>query len=290
MQKAEIKIPGHSGCLVEIVENFNDTCIRKSTLNDSYMLRLKSQITKQKQFSALFSSVHVPEIYGEYQSPNVYFAEMKYVTGLDIFTFFDVASKYDLDKFFNVIEDYLIESLSLSQISDFPSEDINRKLDSLELYFSENLPSANNNMSRLKHILNNNVFPSIPVGICHGDLTFSNVLIEPGCENIYFIDLLDSFIESPIQDIVKIKQDVVYHWSTKKTVQVFDICRTKIIFTYFNKRLDEFIERHLISKAVVSLFQIINLMRILPYTSDLELINYLHICIENELKNLERSL
>lgn len=290
MEKAEIKILGHSGCLVEIVENFNDICIRKATLNDNYMLRLKAQIAKQKQFSALFSSVHVPEIYGEYQSPHVYFAEMKYVTGLDIFTFFDVASKYDLDKFFSIIEDYLIESFYLSKITDFPLEDINRKLDSLELYFANNLPSASNNMSRLKCILKNNVFPSIPIGICHGDLTFSNILIEQDCENIYFIDLLDSFIESPIQDIVKIKQDVVYHWSTKKTVQIFDICRTKIIFTYFNKRLDEFIEKHLINKAVVSLFQIINLMRILPYTADLELINYLHTCIENELKNLECSL
>ena len=290
MEKVEIKIPGHSGCLVEIVENFNYICIRKATLNNHYMTRLKAQITKQKQFSALFNSVHVPEIYGEFKSPHVYFAEMQYITGLDIFTFFDVASKYDLDKFFNVIEDYLTESLSLSEMTDFPLDKINQKLSSLELSFTDRLSSANHHISRLKCILDNHTFPSIPIGFCHGDLTFSNILIEPGCENVYFIDLLDSYIESPIQDIVKIKQDIVYHWSTKKTVQSFDLCRTKIIFAYFNKRLDKFIEKHLINKAVVSLFQIINMLRILPYTDDFELINYLYKCIENELKNLESSL
>lgn len=290
MEKAEIKIQGHSGCLVEIVENFKDICIRKATLDSNYMLRLKAQITKQKQFSTLFNSVGVPEIYGEYQSPQVYFAEMKYVTGLDIFTFFDVASKDDLDKFFALIEAYLIESLSLSKTSDFPLKDINKKLDSLESNFAISLPSATSNISRLRYILKNNVFPSIPIGVCHGDLTFSNILIDQDCENVYFIDLLDSFIETPIQDIVKIKQDIVYHWSTKKTVQIFDICRTKIIFAYFNKRLDEFIEKNLINKAVVSLFQIINLMRILPYTADLELIDYLQKCIEKEFINLESSL
>lgn len=290
MEKAEIKILGHSGCLVEIVENFSDICIRKATLNNHYMDRLKAQITKQKQFSVLFNSVQVPKIYGEYTSPHVYFAEMQYITGLDIFTFFDVASKDDLDKFFNVIEDYLSESLSLSEMMDFPLDKIYQKLSSLELDFTDTLPSANRHISRLKCVLVDHTFPSIPIGFCHGDLTFSNILVEPDCENIYFIDLLDSFLESPIQDIVKLKQDIIYHWSTKKTVQSFDVCRSKIIFAYFNKRLDKFIEKHFLNKAVVSLFQIINLLRILPYTDDFELINYLHACIENEFKNLESSL
>ncbi len=290
MENVEIKIPGHSGCLVEIVENFDDVCIRKATLNQAYMIRLSAQIAKQKHFSKTFNSVKVPEVYGEYQSSRVYFAEMQYITALDIFSFVSVASKDELDKFFSVIEKYLKESLSLSKITEFPLADISKKLASLELDFVNKLPQALNYILRLKSILKHNIFPPIPIGFCHGDLTFSNILIEPDCESIYFIDLLDSFVESPIQDLVKIKQDVVYHWSTKKTAQIFDICRAKITFSYLNRRLDNFIEEHSINKSAISLFQTINLMRILPYTDDFELINYLYTCIDSELQNLENSL
>ena len=40
----------------------------------------------------------------------------------------------------------------------------------------------------------------IPIGICHGDLTFSNILFNGN--NYYLIDFLDSFIEYPLMDIV----------------------------------------------------------------------------------------
>ncbi|MDX1916252.1 MAG: phosphotransferase [Methylophilus sp.] len=290
MEKVEIKILGHSGCTVEIVENFGDVCIRKATVDQNYMVRLHAQIAKQKSFSKLFSSVSVPEVYSEYQSPRVYFAEMQYIPALDIFSFVSIASKDDLDKFFNILEGYLKESLSLSKMTEFPLTNITNKLDQLEADLTNKLPKAVSYIHRLKHILKQNVFPPIPIGFCHGDLTFSNILIEPDCENIYLIDFLDSFLESPIQDIVKIKQDVVYHWSTQKAAQTFDICRARITFSYLNKRLDDFIAAHAINNAVVCLIQTINLMRILPYTSDVELINYLFTCIDNELKNLESYL
>ena len=48
----------------------------------------------------------------------------------------------------------------------------------------------------------------IPVGTCHGDLTFSNILFNGN--NYYLIDFLDSFIESPLLDIVKLRQDTAW--------------------------------------------------------------------------------
>lgn len=45
---------------------------------------------------------------------------------------------------------------------------------------------------------------NIPVGQCHGDLTFSNILFNGN--NYYLIDFLDSFLESPLLDLVKIRQ------------------------------------------------------------------------------------
>ena len=51
----------------------------------------------------------------------------------------------------------------------------------------------------------------MPVGVCHGDLTFSNILFNGN--NYYLIDFLDSFIEAPLLDIVKIRQDSAHLWS-----------------------------------------------------------------------------
>lgn len=290
MDNVQVKIPGHSGCLVEIVDNFDEVCIRKSTLDQSYMLRLSAQIAKQKKFSSLFNSVRVPEVYGEYQSPRVYFAEMKYIPALDIFDFIGSANKEKLDKFIEIIEAYLKEALLLSEMTEFPYANFTDKLEDLELNIIKKSPETVGYVRRLKDILKRYTFSPIPVGICHGDLTFSNILIESDCENIYFIDFLDSFVESPIQDIVKIKQDVVYFWSIKKSIQNFDTCRARIIFSYLNKRIDDFIAEQSINKAVVSLFQVVNLLRIIPYTRDFELTNYLLLCIDSEFKVLESAL
>jgi hypothetical protein len=52
----------------------------------------------------------------------------------------------------------------------------------------------------------------IPLGECHGDLTLSNIIITQD-NNMYLFDFLDTFIESPLQDISKIIQDMRYGWS-----------------------------------------------------------------------------
>lgn len=283
----DIKILGHSGCTVEVVENFDDICIRKSTRNLDYINRLKEQIAKQKKFSKTFKSAKVPAVYGEYQSPRLYYAEMEYIAGLDIFSFIDLAGKDQLDRFFCLLESFLTESIAYSQLCDFPILKIQNKLDSLEKDLSINLPCAIVYIDRLRTILNYESFSKIPIGFCHGDLTFSNILIESECENLFFIDFLDSFIETPLQDIVKIKQDVVYYWSVQKVTTRFDLCRAKMSFTYINKKLDKFITNNSIDNSVLSVLQAVNFMRILPYTNDVNLIKYIFNCIDSELKKLE---
>ncbi len=65
----------------------------------------------------------------------------------------------------------------------------------------------------------------MPVGICHGDLTFSNMLFNGN--NYYLIDFLDSFVESPLLDIVKLRQDSAYLWSQLMYIHDYDKIRLK---------------------------------------------------------------
>ena len=77
----------------------------------------------------------------------------------------------------------------------------------------------------------------MPIGVCHGDLTFSNILFTS--TNYYFIDYLDSFIETPIQDIVKLRQDTKYFWSTMMYKKKYDIVRLNMIFKYIDDKIND---------------------------------------------------
>ena len=52
----------------------------------------------------------------------------------------------------------------------------------------------------------------IPIGFCHGDFNFGNIMSDTQNKSIYLYDFLDSFVESPLQDMAAFKQDVEIGW------------------------------------------------------------------------------
>lgn len=69
--------------------------------------------------------------------------------------------------------------------------------------------------TRLQALLSGSETLLFPAGDCHGDLTLSNVILSHS-KGLLLIDFLDSFLESPLQDVAKIRQDLVYGWSFRK--------------------------------------------------------------------------
>ena len=65
-----------------------------------------------------------------------------------------------------------------------------------------------------------------PYGICHGDLTLSNIIVRN--KKIYLIDFLKTYKDSIIQDLSKIYQEFVLGWSSR-SLSGNDIVRSKII-------------------------------------------------------------
>ena len=97
---------------------------------------------------------------------------------------------------------------------------------------------------------------NIPVGQCHGDLTFSNILFNGN--NYYLIDFLDSFLESPLLDLVKIRQDSNYGWSQLMYGHDFDSVRMRIISDKIDKEIDIY----------YSTFQLMNFLRVIQYAKE----------------------
>lgn len=122
----------------------------------------------------------------------------------------------------------------------------------------------------------------LPVGMCHGDLTFSNILFNGN--NYYLIDFLDSFIESPLLDIVKIRQDTSYLWSTLMYNKPFDKVRLSIISEKIDVAIDEYFSgRYQWYRDYYMPLQLMNFLRILQYGHDDKVISYLKKVISSQL-------
>ena len=122
---------------------------------------------------------------------------------------------------------------------------------------------------------------SIPIGICHGDLTFSNILFNGN--NYYLIDFLDSFIETPLQDIAKIRQDTAYRWSQLMYTKPYDAVRLRIICDKIDSEIDSyFSHKYEWYRGNYRVVQLMNILRILPYAHEENVIIYL----QNILKSL----
>ena len=112
-----------------------------------------------------------------------------------------------------------------------------------------------------------NTFPAkmvFPMGPCHGDLTLSNVILD-SVAGITLIDFLHTFLESPLQDVAKLKQDFVYGWSFRKDSPMLRIKAEILCRHHFPKAINQ-IER--MYSTQVYLLTLMALARIAPYVND----------------------
>ena len=101
-------------------------------------------------------------------------------------------------------------------------------------------------------------------GYCHGDLTFENIIINNN--KVYLIDFLDSYVDSPIIDISKIKQDLILNWSNRfEKPSNLNLIKNQ----WLNNYLDSFLQKMDLSIEAIELQKKITLLRILPYTNNI---------------------
>jgi hypothetical protein len=103
-----------------------------------------------------------------------------------------------------------------------------------------------------------------PMGHCHGDLTLSNVILDP-LSGITLIDFLDTFLETPLQDVAKLKQDYIYGWSFRMNPTPLNVKAEILCRHHFPKAICQ-IER--MYPKQVHLLMLTTLARIAPYVKD----------------------
>lgn len=244
-------ILGNSGCKIEFLN-----CVVKKTSKDiSYNQRLQKQIEKQDAFMPLDCFV-APKVIHRYFEDKLFICEMEYYNGMDVLDYLQILDKSDFDEFINKLLFFLDFEIKQAIISKVPQPILIDKLLSLKKYLPDYIADY-----WLNWILANDVI--MPVGGCHGDFTLSNMLIYD--DKIVLIDFLDTFVDSPILDIVKLQQDTKYLWSLQ-IKQNIDYNKTLLYLNYFDNILSKFIDKQ--NCSCYSFFEFMNLARLLPYIKD----------------------
>lgn len=240
-----IPLTGNSGCKISIIDNFT---IRKQSKSIEYNDRLLKQIQKQKLFT--HSILKTPKIYNIGKENDLLFFDMEYIKGQNFYDFCIVQK-------FNQIEQ-IIKLFFPTKNKINTTNVYNLLLNKCKLL--DNFPL---------HILDE-VSWNCELKTCHGDFTFENIIISN--DEIYLIDFLDSFLESPIIDESKMMQDTYCFWSY----------RNKTYTPIHNL----FLINELLETKQNYILLLVHLYRIVPYANE-DTKRWLNTQIQNVTKKIK---
>ena len=287
----EIEVKGHSGCQIDVVNEEGQIFVYKSTADPKYLKRLALQAKKQQAAAGIeYQHIRVPKIYQLKESDETTIIKMQYVYSKNFIEFFEQAGFEQVDYLIGALEYFVEYEIGKCQFQSVSASvfqekyaDIRKKVESNPIYSGDEAIYAI--LEKCQKVFDDLKDMKIPVGICHGDLTFSNILFNGN--NYYLIDFLDSFIETPLQDIVKIRQDTAYRWSQLMYTKPYDAVRLRIICdkidleidSYFSKKYDWYRDNYRI-------VQLMNILRILPYAHEEKVIIYLQNILNSLLDEI----
>jgi len=257
---------GLSGCKLELID---DKIIRKYSSSVEYNSRLSKQIDKQVLFSNfILKNINTPKVY-KVDKNKRYSFDMEYIQGLSFYEYFSSSSIADVEFTIQTLFSYF--DFIISSSKNYPiNTQILSKISLLETKtnFKEYL------IFLKKHLLDATIVA--PKTFCHGDLTFTNILFHKN--RLFFIDFLDSYVDSFLCDFVKLKQDLFYHWNLN--INNIQSIRIKQIYRYIWNSIYEKYNSYIESETFYIL-DAINSLRIEPYVTDQFQKDILHKIIKN---------
>lgn len=284
----KIEVKGHSGCLIDVVREGRDLYVYKSTNDPRYFNRLIQQAEKQRKASIPeLQHIRVPKIHSVEQTNDLVRVKMDYIYSRNFVEFFEHAGFEQVNYLTAALIKYIEREIELSEMQIVSGrmvtdkfEDVRNKiLSNSNLKGDLEIESIIIRSAKIFEELGN---LTMPVGLCHGDLTFSNILFNGN--NYYLIDFLDSFIESPLLDIVKIRQDTAWLWSQLMYVKPCDTIRLKIASQKIDREINEYFEeRYSWYNEFYHPLQLMNFLRILQYAHEPKVIEYLKNAINEQL-------
>lgn len=119
----------------------------------------------------------------------------------------------------------------------------------------------------------------VPVGLCHGDFTLTNLMVHDG--SVVAIDISVPWVESPLIDMAKLSQEIEHKWCWRFGDGIMSDQINKMMDRIADWMLSVLIEKDLLFEF--SVFSIVNDLRLIPYEKNEHWKNRILTKVENKL-------
>ncbi len=259
---------GHSGCRILLCENDdNRVFVRKISGYVEYNNRLRVQAEKQSIYKN--ETIKTPKVLNQGETEEgLFYFDMEYVRGI---TLSEYMKSIEVGKVRNLIQKLVREVITIDASAQEVNENIFLdKINSLRYNLSG---QENPIIDKAIQILENHSWCKFKKTSCHGDLTLENIIVKDN--ELYLIDFLDSFYDCWILDISTLMQDVQTLWSYRyeKEININTLIRLVIFRDILMETVQSIAPDYYIEVYYALLLKLI---RIFPYTKDVETINFLN--------------
>lgn len=257
----------HSRESVSLISYEGQLCVRKRAQGDC--TRFIAGIRKQHAYRGLSLSglpIFSAPILREDHAQNSVEIVMPYMHGLSGADFALHGNRTIARDLSRSLTAMLMDSMSKASIGDIPSQIFVDKIDQVvaACHQSALLPEVLVLRDRVHCIAQEHPQLKIPLGVCHGDLTLSNMIFSQG-QGLVLIDFLDTFLESPLQDLAKVSQELEFGWSSR---HLDENLRVKGA-VFASAAMPDYVQFLYSSFPVSSLlFKTLCIARIVPYAHD----------------------
>ena len=267
MHQLNLQKRSHSNANVSLVLDGGITCVLKcSPLADT---RFSEAIAKQSNFIPISLgglSITSAQILRQEVIDSQLAVYMRYIHGITGEDFALHGDKFLALEISRALSALLLDNMAKSEIREVNSDVfLSKILQVIEVTTHNELREPLLRVSdTIGLILSDSEKISIPIGPCHGDLTLSNVIWNPS-SGLVLIDFLSTFLESPLQDLAKISQELEFGWSFRRLDQNLQI-KSKLFCNFAYPSYAKYLQTLFPDAAY--LFKILCLARIAPYIND----------------------
>lgn len=278
---------GKSGCGIEIINQNFDFFLRKTSKtieeNSRHVERAHKQVSFYKENA--FAHLKAPQITKIFpgSESELSYIEMKYIAGRNSLNFLKEADTRSVDYFIKILTDYLdtrfMEAIEKGMYSGNEEVDYIKTIQNKAEQVSKLIfPRKEIIMDKLRNLPKNAVFLQ---GKCHGDLTLTNMIHTKS--TIYVIDFLDVFIDSPILDLLSIRQDTHHLWSC--FIYNDYTCRVVELLKYIDEKLKQKYAWVINNNwyNYLSLMNYVRMYRMYEPNSEARELNFIYNCISEYL-------
>jgi hypothetical protein len=262
-------INGKSGCNLEIINKDFDFFLKKFSKNIDGNVRLVIQANKQIEFYKQNEHPFIksPEITSVYVGTptELAYIEMRYIIGKNIIAFLGESDISVINRFIeNILSylDHIFKNVKSGKIDAVAKK--TEQIDFLDFPQKE----------RIMRILKRLPEEELPQGLCHGDFTMANMVLTNSM--IYAVDFLNTYIDSPILDLLSIRQDTRHLWSCLLS-QTYP-CRVVETLKYIDKIISERYD-WVIENEWYRYLSLMNYVRMYPFNTEKHTTEFINNCI-----------